>query len=81
MIPQTDKQTTIIRTADGDRLDLICYKFYGHLNGSVEFVLSQTENTHLAELSQPFSAGVLIYLPEMPTTTTNDKNKVVKLWS
>ena len=45
-------QTTIIRTADGDRLDLICYK-----------------------------AGVLIYLPEMPTATNNDKNKVVKLWS
>lgn len=74
-------QTTIIRTADGDRLDLICYQFYGHLNGCVEFVLSQAENTHLANLQQPFKAGVLIYLPEMPTATNNDKNKVVKLWS
>lgn len=74
-------EPTIIRTADGDRLDTICYNFYGHLNGTVEFVLSQTENTHLANLAQPYDAGVLIYLPPLPITNINDKNKVVKLWS
>lgn len=65
---------TTCRTSSGDLLDTICYQFYGHLNGSVEAVLDA--NQGLGDEPQPFRAGVLIVLPELPTPIKD----VVMLW-
>ena len=55
---------TICRTSDGDLLDTICNNFYGHLVGTVEAVLNA--NQGLADEAQPYRAGVLIVLPDLP---------------
>lgn len=55
---------TTCRTSDGDLLDNLCHQYYGHLNGSVEAVLDA--NQGLADEPQPFRAGVLIVLPDLP---------------
>ncbi|MCO8167879.1 tail protein X [Pseudomonas sp. 21LCFQ02] len=55
---------TTCRTSDGDMLDTICNHFYGHLRGTVEAVLAANEG--LAREPQPFRAGLLIVLPDMP---------------
>ncbi|SED12455.1 P2-like prophage tail protein X [Pseudomonas saponiphila] len=65
---------TTCRTSDGDLLDTLCYRFYGHLNGSVEAVLDA--NQGLGDEPQPFQAGVLIVLPELPAAV----DAVVQLW-
>ncbi|WP_017127927.1 tail protein X, partial [Pseudomonas gingeri] len=31
------------RTSDGDLLDTLCYRYYGHLNGSMEAVLEANQ--------------------------------------
>ncbi|MCO7579131.1 MULTISPECIES: tail protein X [Pseudomonas chlororaphis group] len=43
----------------------MCHQYYGHLNGSVEAVLDA--NQGLADEPQPFRAGVLIVLPDLPS--------------
>jgi phage tail protein X len=55
---------TTCRTSDGDLLDIICHNYYGHLAGSVEAVLGA--NQGLADEAQPYRAGVLIVLPDLP---------------
>ncbi len=65
---------TTCRTSDGDLLDSICYHHYGHLNGSVEAVLSA--NQGLAEHGQPYRAGVIIHLPDLPVQTV----ELIQLW-
>lgn len=55
---------TTCRTSDGDRLDTLCHRYYGHLNGSVEAVLDA--NQGLADEPQPLRAGLLILLPDLP---------------
>jgi phage tail protein X len=45
-------------------LDTICHNFYGHLMGSVEAVLAA--NQGLADEVQPYRAGVVIVLPDLP---------------
>ncbi|WP_434987193.1 tail protein X [Pseudomonas protegens] len=65
---------TTCRTSDGDLLDTLCHQFYGHLNGSVEAVLDA--NQGLADEPQPFRAGVLIVLPDLPVTT----EAALQLW-
>lgn len=65
---------TTCRTSDGDLLDTLCHQFYGHLNGSVEAVLDA--NQGLADEPQPFRAGVLIVLPDLPVVT----EAVLQLW-
>ncbi|WP_416759637.1 tail protein X [Pseudomonas sp. BNK-6] len=65
---------TTCRTSDGDLLDTLCHQFYGHLNGCVESVLDA--NQGLAEEPQPFRAGVLIVLPELPAVT----EAALQLW-
>ena len=64
-----------IRTSDGDRLDTLCYRYYGHLSGTVETVLAA--NPGLAPIAQPLPAGVVIASPDLPMT---DK-KPIQLWS
>ena len=53
-----------IRTSDGDRLDSLCHRYYGRLNGTVEAVIAA--NPGLAATQQPFSAGIVIVLPDLP---------------
>lgn len=65
---------TTCRTSDGDLLDTLCHQYYGHLNGSVEAVLDA--NQGLADEPQPFRAGVLIVLPELPAAV----DATVQLW-
>lgn len=65
---------TTCRTSNGDLLDTLCQQYYGHLNGSVEAVLDA--NQGLADEPQPFRAGVLIVLPDMPVAT----EEVIQLW-
>jgi phage tail protein X len=55
---------TTCRTSDGDLLDTICNNFYGHVIGTVEAVLNA--NQGLADEAQPYRAGVLIVLPDLP---------------
>jgi P2-like prophage tail protein X len=66
--------TTIVRSADGDLLDRLCYQRYGHLNGCVEAVLEA--NPGLAEEPQPLRAGVIIRLPELLVPA----DQSVRLW-
>jgi phage tail protein X len=65
---------TTCRTSDGDLLDTVCHHYYGHLNGTVEAVLAA--NQGLADEPQPFRAGVIILLPDLPPQTLED----VQLW-
>lgn len=65
---------TICRTASGDVLDTICQNYYGHLNGTVEAVLDA--NQGLADEAQPFRAGLMIRLPDLPAPS----DEVVMLW-
>lgn len=62
------------RTSDGDLLDTICHNYYGHLNRSVEAVLDA--NQGLAEEPQPYRAGVIITLPDLPAPI----EEVLSLW-
>ena len=65
---------TTCRTASGDVLDTICQIYYGHLNGTVEAVLDA--NQGLADEAQPFRAGLMIRLPDLPAPS----DEVVMLW-
>lgn len=65
---------TTCRTSDGDLLDTVCHHYYGHLNGTVETVLAA--NQGLADEPQPFRAGVIILLPDLPAQTLED----IQLW-
>jgi phage tail protein X len=65
---------TTCRTSDGDLLDTVCHHYYGHLNGTVEAVLAA--NQGLADEPQPFRAGVIIWLPDLPAPTV----EAVQLW-
>jgi len=62
------------RTSDGDLLDTLCYHAYGHLEGTVEAVLDA--NQGLADEAQPYRAGIVIELPDLPVPSNGD----VMLW-
>ena len=65
----------IYNTKDGDVLDDICYRFYGHLDGTVEKVLEA--NDFLGFQPPVLPAGLKFQLPEI-----NDKKstQTVRLW-
>lgn len=64
-----------IRTCDGDILDTICHRHYGHLVGTVEAVLEA--NPGLAQIEQPLPAGTVVFLPDLPPA----RRETVRLWS
>jgi len=66
---------TTCRTSDGDLLDTLCYHAYGHLNGTVEAVLDA--NQGLADEPQPYRAGIVIELPDLPLPSEDG----ISLWS
>lgn len=65
---------TTIKTSDGDVLDRLCYRHYGHLMGTVEAVLEA--NPGLAVRAQPFVFGVVIHMPDLAQARTD----VINLW-
>ena len=65
------------RTSEGDLLDSLCHSYYGTLVGIVEAVLQA--NQGLAEEVQPYRAGVLIYLPDLPDLKAAETEQVT-LW-
>jgi phage tail protein X len=65
----------IIKTSDGDRLDTLCHRHYGNLDGCVEAVIAA--NAGLAAEKQPFRAGVILTLPDLPQRV----KKHIQLWS
>ncbi len=65
----------VYTTKDGDTLDYICWKHYGHTKGAVEKVLEANRN--LANQEAVLSAGVKIELPEVQEKTNNER---IKLW-
>lgn len=65
---------TTCRTSEGDLLDTLCHRYYGHLDGTVEAVLEA--NQGLADEPQPYRIGVLILFPDLPAPEIEH----VKLW-
>lgn len=67
---------TTCRTSDGDLLDVICYGYYGRMEGVVEAVLGA--NPGLADEAQPFRAGVVFKLPDLALPADTDDQ--IQLW-
>jgi len=65
---------TTVRTCEGDLLDALCFAHYGHLQGCVEAVLDA--NPGLARHGQPYPAGLVIILPDLPEPAADS----IKLW-
>lgn len=64
-----------ITTRQGDVVDQIALAFYGRTGKATEAVLDA--NPHLADLPPVLPAGVLVTLPDLPTTP---ERKRLKLW-
>lgn len=52
-------------TVERDRLDTICHRHYGHLDGTVEAVLDANPRLS-AQAGEWLPAGVVINLPDLP---------------
>lgn len=65
----------IYRTVDGDVLDQVCLRHYGHV-GNVEVVLDA--NPGLSAVGAVLPAGVEIELPELPDSER--EIDAVRLW-
>lgn len=66
----------VVKSVQGDTVDLICWRYYGRTAGVVEQVLAA--NHGLAELGPELPMGTLIELPDRPAQAAN--KKVVQLW-
>lgn len=64
-----------VRAAQGDTLDLICWRHYGRTAGVVEQVLEA--NPGLARLGPILPHGTLVQLPEI---ATQPQRQTVQLW-
>lgn len=64
-----------VRAAQGDTLDLICWRHYGRTAGVVEQVLEA--NPGLARLGPVLPHGTLVQLPEI---ATQPQRQTVQLW-
>lgn len=64
-----------VTTRQGDVIDQIALKFYGRTDKVTETILDA--NPHLADLKPILPAGVVITLPDLPTTPTQPR---LKLW-
>lgn len=52
-----------VRSQQGDTVDLLCWRFYGRINGTVEAVLEA--NPGLADLGLMLPLGTLVSMPEL----------------
>lgn len=64
-----------IISQQGDTVDLMCWRFYGHTNG-VEAVLDA--NTSLAFLPPMLPVGTVVVMPEL--TQEQRQTDVIQLW-
>lgn len=64
-----------ITTRQGDVVDQIALAFYGRTETATEAVLDA--NPHLADLPPVLPAGIVVTLPDLPTTPTKGR---LKLW-
>jgi phage tail protein X len=62
-------------SAQGDTLDIICYRYYGSQSVAVEEIMNA--NRHLADLGVVLPIGTKIMLPAIEKTA---ENKRVALW-
>lgn len=69
----------IYTTKYGDRIDIICRKYYGKTDGVVEAVLYDTNNYDLTT-NEIFSAGTVINLPAISASETIQKQEEHVLW-
>ena len=65
-------------TAQDDELDLICYRYYGRTQGTVEVVLEA--NRDLADLMPFIDEGVTIVLPDIAAEAPATP-RAIRLWS
>lgn len=66
----------IIKSLQGDTLDLICWRYYGRTAGVLEQVLES--NRGLAELGPILPMGTMVTLPDQPAQAGN--KQIVQLW-
>lgn len=59
----------------GDTLDLICWRYYGHTQGTTEAVLEA--NPGLADKGALLPMGTAV---NMPVQTTQPVNTTINLW-
>ena len=64
------------KTAQGDTLDYVCWKFYGQQSGAVEAVL--LANPGLADLGPVLPANTAVLLPDLPKPAS--EVQPIRLW-
>lgn len=64
-----------IISQQGDTVDLMCWRFYGHTN-SIEAVLDA--NTSLAFLPPMLPVGTVVVMPEL--TQEQRQTDIIQLW-
>lgn len=64
-----------VRTQQGDTLDKICYRFYGHTRGVTEIALAA--NPGLAEYGPVLPVGLEIVLPPLSLQPSIQR---IQLW-
>ncbi|NEG58175.1 phage tail protein [Pantoea agglomerans] len=69
----------IYTTKDGDRLDIICQRYYGKTDGVVETVLYDPANYDLAT-TEIFNAGTVINLPAISAADIIQPQEEHVLW-
>lgn len=66
----------IVKSLQGDTVDLICWRYYGRTAGVLEQVIDT--NKGLAALGPVLPMGTMITLPEQPIQSGS--NEIVQLW-
>lgn len=61
-------------TKQFDEVDLICWKYYGRTQGTVEAVLVVNQN--LADLAPILPEGLQIMLPDLPQPETTETARI-----
>ena len=63
-------------TKDGEKLDVICFKNYGYVNGAFEQALFEPAN-YDQTTSEVFAAGTAI---DLPIVKPDEKKQEYSLW-
>lgn len=66
----------LVRTHQGDTVDLLCFRHFGRTQGLVEAVLEL--NPGLADHGPILPHGLQVQLPDTPTPPTN--TPLLRLW-
>lgn len=72
----SQKKSTLVKSVQGDTLDLICHRHYGRTQKVTETVMAANPNI---DFSQPIlPLGTLVKLPVIEQTKTQE---TITLWS